>query len=118
MTNQSQTRIDPLELEASIGGPQAINQCVVRLTTTAWQDRRGVHLKKSLVFMRRKCIGFNILEEDAKMIGVAEVIGHIDNLDSCVDGVYEIGVCHKHHDRESGELADYDYRLWPHQEER
>jgi hypothetical protein len=54
--------------------------CVVRLRTTAWCDKRGVHLKKSLNFLKRKCVGLNILDEDCSMVGVDEVIPRIINL--------------------------------------
>ena len=68
--------------------PTQESQCVVRLRTTAWRDKNGLHLKKSLTFLRRQCIGFNILEEDAGAIGAEEVLPKIENLDECKDGIY------------------------------
>lgn len=85
--------------------------CVVRLTTTAWRDSRGVHLKKSLNFLKRKCKGFNILDEDCSMVGAEEVIPRITNMDSVEDGIYEVVTCNESRDWESGQIDDYDYML-------
>ena len=45
------------------------NKCVVRLKTPVWTDRFGLHVKKDVVFLRRKSHGFNMLEEEFGMIG-------------------------------------------------
>ena len=87
------------------------NKCVVRVTTTMWTDKRGLHTKKSLTFLRRQCEGFNVLEEDASAAGVEEVLPRILNLDECEDGVYEVATCNESRDWESGYVDDYDYRL-------
>jgi len=87
------------------------NICVVRLTTTAWMDKRGVHLKKSLNFLKRKCKGFNILDEDCSLVGAGEVIPRIINIDSVEDGIYSVVTCNESKDFESGYIDDYDYKL-------
>lgn len=87
------------------------NRCVVRLRTTMWADKTGLHTKKSLTFLRRKSEGFNVLEEDASAAGVEEVLPRILNLDECPDGVYEVVVCNESRDYETGYVDDYDYRL-------
>ncbi len=46
------------------GEPKQLNRCVVRLRTTMWADKSGLHTKKSLTFLRRKSEGFNVLEDD------------------------------------------------------
>ena len=91
--------------------PKQPNRCVVRLRTTMWADKTGLHTKKSLTFLRRKSEGFNVLEEDASAAGVEEVLPRILNLDECPDGVYKVVVCNESRDYETGYVDDYDYRL-------
>lgn len=88
-----------------------MDRTVVRLRTTMWSDKNGLHLKKSLTFLRRKSEGFNVLEEDASAAGVEEVLPRILNLGKCEDGIYEVVVCNESHDWETGYVDDYDYRL-------
>lgn len=92
-------------------GPKQLNRCVVRLCTTMWADKRGLHTKKSLMFLRRKSEGFNVLEEDASAAGVEEILPRILNMDECPDGVYEVVTCNESRDYETGYIDDYDYRL-------
>ena len=87
------------------------NRCVVQVKTTMWADKRGLHTKKSLTFLRRQCEGFNVLEEDSGMVGADEVLPRILNLDQCEDGIYEVVMCNESHDWETGYVDDYDYRL-------
>jgi len=91
--------------------PASMSRCVVRLRTTVWNDKNGLHLKKSLTFLRRQCVGFNILGEDSDAIGVEEVLTKIENFNECEDGIYLVVVCNEHRDWESGYVEDYDYRL-------
>lgn len=94
-------------------GPADVNvsRCTVRVKTTVWADKRGLYTKKSLTFLRRQCEGFNVLAEDACMIGAEEVLPRIVNLDGVEDGIYEVVVCNESHDYETGYVDDYDYRL-------
>lgn len=85
--------------------------CVVRLVTSAWHNDRGVHLKKSLNFLKRKCVGYNILYEDCTMIGAEEVIPRITNFNEMPDGVYRVVICNESRDWETGHVEDYDYML-------
>ena len=87
--------------------------CVVRLRTSMWQDSRGLHTKKSLLFLRKQSQGFNLLEEDSSQIGADAVLPRIINLHECDDGVYKAVVCNESRDWESGYVDDYDYRLIP-----
>ena len=87
------------------------DRCVVRLRTSSWSDKNGINTKRSLTFLRRKCKGYNMLEEDASMIGAEEVIPNIINLDACRDGVYEVVSCNESRDWETGIVDDYDYKL-------
>lgn len=88
-----------------------LNRCVVRLRTTMWADKNGIHMRKSLTFLRRKSEGFNVLEEDVSAVGVEEVVPRILNMDECPDGIYEVVMCNESHDFETGYIDDYDYRL-------
>ena len=89
-------------------------QCIVRLTTTYWHDQDGVYKKQSLKYLKRKCIGFNILYEDASNINVGEVINRIENLDECKDGIYQVITCNEYgHWETPNIIEDYDYKLIP-----
>ena len=94
-------------------GPVDVNvsRCTVRVKTTVWADKRGLHTKKSLTFLRRQCEGFNILAEDADAIGAEEVLSRIVNLGEVEDGIYEVVACNESHDYETRYVDDYDYRL-------
>ena len=93
------------------GEPKQLNRCVVRLRTTMWADKSGLHTKKSLTFLRRKSEGFNVLEEDTSAVGAEGVLPRILNMDECPDGVYEVVTCNESRDYETGYIDDYDYRL-------
>ena len=94
-------------------GPVDVNvsRCTVRVKTTVWADKRGLHTKKSLMFLRRQCEGFNVLAEDASAIGAEEVLPRIVNLGEVEDGIYEVVACNKSRDYVTGYIDDYDYRL-------
>ena len=89
------------------------NRCVVKLSTSAWSDKRGIHIRKSLTYLRRKCVGFNVLEEDAGAIGIEELVNGIVNLDDCSDGIYEVCVTDVSHDYETGYIDSYNLKLIP-----
>lgn len=89
-------------------------RCVFRLQTSYWKDQRGIHMRKSLTFMRRRSNTDNpIILEDADMVGADEVWPRLTNLDSLKDGLYVIQTCNERRDWESGLIEDYDYRLVP-----
>ena len=89
------------------------SRCILRLRTTTWADAKGRHIKRSLVFLRRQCVGFNGLAEDAGAIGAESVVGRITNLAECKDGIYEAVVCNVSRDWETGHVDDWDYKLVP-----
>lgn len=87
---------------------------VVRLKTSAWKDsRNNLHLKKSLIFLRRKYVGllFNIFEEDITQLGADHVMDKVININSCDDGIYMVVMRNIHRDSETGTIDEYDYRL-------
>ena len=89
------------------------NRCVVRLRTTAWGDGRGLHIKRSLTYLRRQCVGHNGLQEDASAIGAEQAVTLITNLDQCPDGLYEVVVCDVLRDWETGYIDGWRYKLAP-----
>lgn len=93
--------------------PKQSSRCVVRLRTATWADKAGLHTKKSLTFLRRKCEGFNVLEEDCAAISPEEVLPRILNMDACEDGVYEVVTCNESRDWATGHVDDYCYQLLP-----
>lgn len=88
-----------------------INKCVVRLRTTMYSDKKGIHIKKSLTFLLRQCEGYNIIEEDSSNVGAEEIFHRIINFDKCEDGIYEVIPCNERHDYETGYIEYYDYKL-------
>lgn len=100
-------------MNLSIEAKKSESREVVRLSTSRWSDKRGIHSRRSLLFMRRKSAGYQLLEEDARMLGEDEVVSNIINLDECGDGLYIVTTCNEHTDWESGILEDYDYKLIP-----
>lgn len=89
------------------------SECIVRVKTTFWSDKRGLHTKKSLLYLRRQCKGFNLLEEDSGAIGAEDVMIRIVNLDEVVDGIYRLITCNERRDWESSHVDNYDYQLIP-----
>ncbi len=90
-----------------------IIKCVVRLTRSYWHNNSMLCQKIELRYLKRKCINFNILAEDASNIGAEEVMPRIINLDECEDGIYEVVPCNESTDFETGYIDDYDYKLIP-----
>lgn len=89
-------------------------RCVVRLRTSYWNDKNGLHCKKSLTILRRQCIGdFNPLNEEINAVGAEDAILIITNFNECEDGIYEVVPCNETRDWESGRIDSYDLRLDP-----
>lgn len=84
---------------------------IVKVTTSYWHDDRGLHVRKDVNFLRRKSSGIHILTEDCKNIGASEVIPRIVNLDIIPDGVYQLIIYNIEHNRETGHVEDWAYKL-------
>ena len=95
-------------------GNEPINRCVVRVSTSHWNDKSGVHYKKSITYQKRKSIGFNFLKEEVGAVG-AETITNIINFFECADGLYEVVTCNESRDYESGHIDGYDLQLIPYE---
>ena len=93
--------------------PENENRCVIRLKTSCWADKNGVYKKRSLTFLKRKSIGWNVLKDDVDNIGAEEAILAIENLDHSPDGIYEVVVCNLSRDWETGYVDNYDLKLIP-----
>ena len=84
----------------------------VRIATSYWHDKRGVHKKQSITTLKRKSRGaYDILVEDCELEGAAEVFSRITNLNDIKDGVYKVIACNEWVDYETGYIDDYDYKL-------
>ena len=91
---------------------------VVRLTTSSWTSKEGIHTTQSLRFLKRKCIGHNFVDEDARVGEAGDVMGRIINLHQCCDGLYDVVICNQSTDYETGYVDDYDYKLIPYTEDK
>ncbi len=91
------------------------NPCKVfiRLKTSYYRTSRGLSIRRDLNFLKRKCIGFNFVDEDVGMIGADETIQRIINLSGAKDGIYQVITCNESRDWETGYLDDYDFKLIP-----
>lgn len=87
------------------------HRCVVRLKTSWWKSARGLHERRDLIFLRRQCKGYNVLEEDAGAIGTEEVVARIVDWASLPDGIYEVRIVNQTHFWENGSVDDYEYQL-------
>ena len=102
---------DLLLLDNRIVGPEP--KQIVRLSTTYWKDARGLHCKKSILFLRRKSQGVDYLDEDADCVGSDETFARIVNFYECEDGIYMVAICNESRDWETGIIDDYDFKLVP-----
>lgn len=98
------------ELERGAGA-EPVRREVVKLVTSSWCDKRGLHIRRDLLAVKRKSSGHQCLEEDCSMISPDEVWPRIVNLNECKDGLYEVVICNEWKDWETGYVEDYDYRL-------
>lgn len=84
---------------------------IVRLTTSGYMTPRGLCFKKEITFLKRKCKGFNFVEEDANNVGADETLSRITNLMKLKDGIYQIVTVNEKRDYETGIIDDYDFEL-------
>ena len=89
---------------------------VVKVITSYWHDQKGLYSKKTIRFLKRKSLNYNILLEDSDNIGSKEVIQNIVNLHEVKDGEYEVVMVNKKYCNETGYLDDYDHKLIPYKD--
>ena len=99
------------ELLSTATKKESENICIVRVKTSMWSDAKGAYIKKNIMFLRRQCKGFNVLEEDISAAGAQDVLPRILNLSECDDGIYRLITCNESRDWETGYIDDYDYKL-------
>jgi len=83
----------------------------VRVATSSWSDRKGMHVKRTIRWLRRRSSPIHLLAEDCAQIGSEEVLDRIVNLDECEDGIYEVKAINFIRDPFSGAIEDYEYEL-------
>lgn len=88
---------------------EAVERTVVRLKTSWWRSPRGMHQRRDITFLTRKCEGFSPLREDLDNVNPNEIL--IENLNDCQDGVYQVLLIPDRYDYMSGELDEWHYRL-------
>lgn len=93
------------------------NYVIVRLTTTSWENSRGLNIKRSLNYMRRMSKGYSALEATIDDAGADAVVPMIINLHKCKDGLYKVVVCNESTDFETGYLDSWDFKLVPYSED-
>ena len=91
-----------------------IHRCVVRLKRSAYYTRTGVYFTESLIYLRRKCSGYNILEEEAQGVGAMDALPI--NMTEMEEGIYEVVSCNETRDWESGVIDGYELKLIPYEE--
>lgn len=92
------------------------HKCIVKLTTSVWGDKDGFYIKKSLKFLKRKCVGYNVLQEETNVMGAEEVYQRILNINDVEDGIYSVVVVNESRDWETNNVEDWDYELYPYKE--
>lgn len=105
-------------INALINDKPTPNKIVVRVKTSYWRDNKGLHIRKDINYLKRKCEGFNFIEEDCSMVGFEEVAPKILNLNEVGDGVYRIIVTNETKNWETGYVDDWDYKLIEHKEDK
>lgn len=87
------------------------SRTIVRVMTRTWSDRKGIYQKKKLRYVKHRCEGESIFQQD---IDVGEdVIPRIVNLNDCNDGLYQVVACNILRDFNTGYIDYFDYRLVP-----
>ena len=107
-------------IDAKNGSVEAeeVSKVVARLTTTYFQTKRGYAMRKDLTFLKRKCKGFNWVEEDANQAGAETIFDNIVELEKHPDGIYELRMCNESKDWETGLLDSWEYMLVPFEEQK
>ena len=92
---------------------EPVSREVVRLKTSCWKDKRGLHIRRSLTGLRRLSRGHQMLDEECDMMGPDEVAGIIVNLDECKEGIYVVETCNESKAWETGYVDSYDLKPVP-----
>lgn len=93
------------------GGVEEKDVCIVRIKTSYWKDDKGIHYKKDINWLKRRCVGYNILREDAANLDVDQIVDSIENLHSVKDGIYKVVTTNEVRDYWTGYIEEYGYKL-------
>ncbi len=85
---------------------------VIRLRTSYWRDERGLYSRQSVTYLRSKCEGFNLVDDEAQNIGADETFARL-NVGAYKDGLYEVAIIPDRPDYETGYSEDWEYALIP-----
>jgi hypothetical protein len=106
------TDVERLTIEATVGRSYVPEMReIVRVSTSYWHDKHGIYSRKNIRRLERKCIGPDLLPQDASMIGADFVFRRILNIRECDDGIYQVVTCNEWKDWETGLVEEYDYIL-------
>ena len=94
------------------------NKTVIKVVTSYFSTKRGVHFKKDFLYQKRRSVGYNILEEDSSATTPTDTLLNIINLLNVDDGLYEVIIVNVTTDYESGIVDGYEYKLIPYTEEK
>jgi len=86
---------------------------IIRIRTTAWSDKRGIYLQKSLTYLHKYSSGVNALKMETEFVTPLDALQLITNLDACGYGLYELELCNAHYDWETGYMDSYAIKLVP-----
>ena len=89
--------------------------CVVRVTTSAWENSGALYIKKTIKTLKRKSVeyGRGFIHDECSNCGVEEFYPRIINFDTVKDGVYELALINLSRDFETGYVDDFDLELRP-----
>lgn len=87
------------------------DEVYIRLSRSYWNDNDGIYQKIQLKFLKRKCIGFNMILDDCSMSDPKIVLDRVINLHECKDGIYKVIFCNTKIDGETGYTDEWDYKL-------
>lgn len=91
--------------------------CIVKIKTEAFKRGDSYFYGKSIRVIKRLTT-FDLLSEESGMIGIQEALENILNINETLkNGYYELVVCHKSFDIESGYLDDWNFKLIPYIED-
>lgn len=112
--NDSKLSLNEINELLGLNSPQPHHQCVVRLLSSKYFDKRGnVHVHKELRYLKSLS---NMSIRD--MIPDYECIDDILNLHEVPDGLYELIGTNYSKDWETGMIDDWDYKLIPYVKEK
>jgi len=112
MSDKTKTSDLSLKIDLVSASPKKVHREVVRVATSCWKDKRGVHIKKSLMLQKKLSEGHQMFNESFDD-GAEFELSRIENLNEVKDGLYEIITINIETDWETGYLEACDYKLVP-----